>query len=1040
MATQHLETQVAGEGVDLVVGPIAQALSIRPDEVSRVRWLFVAALSLGFSLVLFYSASNAAFLARFSAGAFGWVYVVNGVVTIALGLVYSRYMRRVGTGQALVRAAALLAASVVVLWVLAITVDSDAVAFMLATWFRCLFIFSVLGLWEIASALFDVRQAKRLFPAVALGMMVAFVLGGAVTAPLTALIGTTHLLVASAVAMFVHALWLALVVRVPDHGAALLATQSVAPAGPADLLRSPFTRRLGEMRTVTILLIYLSEVVFYDQAAKRFETEESLAGFLGGYLAIMTLAMVVVGAVITAWWIRRFGVRVGLASLPVGGLLLGLVGIIWVATVGTEGSFFVAVAVMYGVVQILVNAIEPPVGALLFQPLPSSRRMPVRVAVDGWLGSAALVLVGVLLLVLRVLPFDIVVPVLVAMTLVGLWGVRLAYLLFGMYRDLLRSSTTVGFQGDSPALAGAGLLPWISDLDQQTEPADQRSQLEEMLTSHDQEMIRLALAVTHQLPEAPATLTDALSSVAQRTDIDKDLRCDALLTLAHCELEIAAAIAHELALEPVSSAISLASANDQHEAAAPLLATTVPGTNGRQLLQTAAAYESLVIAYDLDQAVSSDFMQRRVAFVHGDDPEDVLAGLAPPPMNPSASLCRAALARGRNPRFARPAADLLVRAPATMLESVQTEIANADDRWASTLTSRVLPALTRRPTVLYPAVEPGRPALQRRAGLDAIARAQVMAPASPARMLADDADFVRLIATAWRDLAGGHRTAIIEALRWALNDEFLHTRRAILSALELGANTQEFRDLAIILGRSASTGGADLQRANAVEALDVALDPQLRRLVVPLIEPHHLADAVLDGLAESEERTAHDWLAVLAHDGRCSTITRRLAHLARTHDSEDPMTSLLDHTLALRSIDIFSTLPLDLAAELAERSEARSYDAGEHLIEAGALGSELFALTSGSADIVVDGRATSRIQSGTVVGELAVLDPAPRSANVVAAEPCTALVVDRSTLFDLAEHRPEVMTAIATVLARRLRFPETGNPQSGPAEIGGPAV
>ena len=54
-------------------------------------------------------------------------------------------------------------------------------------------------------------------------------------------------------------------------------------------------------------------------------------------------------------------------------------------------------------------------------------------------------------------------------------------------------------------------------------------------------------------------------------------------------------------------------------------------------------------------------------------------------------------------------------------------------------------------------------------------------------------------------------------------------------------------------------------------------------------------------------------------------------------------------------------------------------------------------------------------------GELALLDPEPRSASVEASEETRLFRLDRDTLFDLMEDNVGVVSGIMQVLCRRLR-------------------
>ena len=72
------------------------------------------------------------------------------------------------------------------------------------------------------------------------------------------------------------------------------------------------------MKSVTILLLYVTEFVFYEQAAGTFRTEESLAGFLGLFFGAMTMVMVLVTGLFSGRYISRFGIRAATLTLPVG--------------------------------------------------------------------------------------------------------------------------------------------------------------------------------------------------------------------------------------------------------------------------------------------------------------------------------------------------------------------------------------------------------------------------------------------------------------------------------------------------------------------------------------------------------------------------------------------------------------------------------------------------------------------------------------------------------------------------------------------------
>jgi CRP-like cAMP-binding protein len=84
---------------------------------------------------------------------------------------------------------------------------------------------------------------------------------------------------------------------------------------------------------------------------------------------------------------------------------------------------------------------------------------------------------------------------------------------------------------------------------------------------------------------------------------------------------------------------------------------------------------------------------------------------------------------------------------------------------------------------------------------------------------------------------------------------------------------------------------------------------------------------------------------------------------------------------------------------------------------------EVFIIVEGIATVTVRGRAVAKLGPGEFLGEMAILDLAPRSATVVADSPMRLLATDPRRFFTLADH-PGIARTIASALAKRLRLAE----------------
>lgn len=128
--------------------------------------------------------------------------------------------------------------------------------------------------------------------------------------------------------------------------------------------------------------------------------------------------------------------------------------------------------------------------------------------------------------------------------------------------------------------------------------------------------------------------------------------------------------------------------------------------------------------------------------------------------------------------------------------------------------------------------------------------------------------------------------------------------------------------------------------------------------------------------------------------------------------------------LALRDVPFFAGLPDGLIDEIAETADVRAFAAGEVLVREGDAPDALLVLLEGVADVTkrealrpeVE-HVISELEPGEVVGEVALFDKRPRSATVVAREPCSAWILP----YERVVQHPRLVLAFAKALAQRVR-------------------
>jgi len=330
------------------------------------------------------------------------------------------------------------------------------------------------------------------------------------------------------------------------------------------------------------------------------------------------------------------------------------------------------------------------------------------------------------------------------------------------------------------------------------------------------------------------------------------------------------------------------------------------------------------------------------------------------------------------------------------------------------------------------AIATGGPAVADAAGRAALARALAVAPDAGdllARLAEDEDEDVR--EAALRGLVGAARcgrptaaalaarlvererdgfVALVAArrppgARPALHDAELAraTRRALRRVLDAVAleTAAAGRDPAPLAAAARRLGS----RAEAVRrrALDVLQEvgktrPKVLDAVEQWFRPP-VAGAAEPGAAANDLAPHDPWLARLL-TGELAPLEPRLA--------------------ALRACPFFDALAGVHAAELAATAAEHTVAAGAALFDAGASGDAMYAVIEGEL-VVESAAARPRLGAGSIVGELALIDAAPRAVTVRAAAATRLLRIDRDTFTRALDRWPELGAGLLATLAARLR-------------------
>jgi CRP/FNR family cyclic AMP-dependent transcriptional regulator len=125
----------------------------------------------------------------------------------------------------------------------------------------------------------------------------------------------------------------------------------------------------------------------------------------------------------------------------------------------------------------------------------------------------------------------------------------------------------------------------------------------------------------------------------------------------------------------------------------------------------------------------------------------------------------------------------------------------------------------------------------------------------------------------------------------------------------------------------------------------------------------------------------------------------------------------------LAAIPLFSELTLDQRARVAGVCTELAIETGSTLLKEGDFGYAMFAITTGTADVVKDGVVVRKLGPGDHFGEIAVLSGGRRTATVIASSPMRLVTVLNRDVWQLEKDAPDVGGALRAQVATHLEVP-----------------
>ena len=133
------------------------------------------------------------------------------------------------------------------------------------------------------------------------------------------------------------------------------------------------------------------------------------------------------------------------------------------------------------------------------------------------------------------------------------------------------------------------------------------------------------------------------------------------------------------------------------------------------------------------------------------------------------------------------------------------------------------------------------------------------------------------------------------------------------------------------------------------------------------------------------------------------------------------MYSTLEKALILKSIDLFKSIPSEELIRVAQIAEEEQFEIDTPLFKEGDFGDTMYIVANGKVMVHKGKRTIVELKKGACVGEMALLDQEPRSADVTVNADTILLKITQDGFYELMSSNIEIMQGIVKLITNRLR-------------------
>jgi|GEM_PF-455797 len=418
-------------------------LNIKEGEGKPIIFLLLISFFMGTAVAFFYTSTTSMFLAQFSTQTLPYAYIGSGIIGYLIWVASTGLGKIFSLPSMLIIYVAFLTVTVLLFFIGVEFTSITWLPFLMFIWIRVFTYVNAVVFWTLAGRIFDLRQGKRLFGLISAGEVISTIIGFFSIPFLLNYIQVPDLIMISFAGVFCCLIVLLFTLKIYSsklliHKTSASSAAAASSGSYVELFKSRYFKYMFLLAILPMFAIYFVDFLFLTQTKYEYPDKNFLAGFLGIFFGIAAIAEFILKVFVSGRVISRYGIRPGLAALPVLMLFSTVLAALSGSLFGAAGFFYSFIALTKFSERIIRSSVGEPTFQILYQPLPAEERLSFQNRIEGGPKAVGNIAGGVVLLIFSNLSFLNIVHYNYVFALLLVFWVKIALDMHREYRESLK--------------------------------------------------------------------------------------------------------------------------------------------------------------------------------------------------------------------------------------------------------------------------------------------------------------------------------------------------------------------------------------------------------------------------------------------------------------------------------------------------------------------------------------------------------------------------------------------------------------------------